>query len=70
MLKMDFQRERWKSIFARWGRTPNPVNSPVAGAGCALGSRILDVSELPVIIAEALPGEVPVPLQLFQGGSD
>ena len=41
MLKMDFQRDRWKSIFARWGRTPNPVNSPVAGAGCAFGSRTL-----------------------------
>lgn len=41
MLKMDFQRDRWKSIFARWGRTPNPVNSPVAGAGCAFVSQTL-----------------------------
>jgi len=41
MLKMDFQRDRWKSIFARWGRTPNPVNSPVAGAGYAFGNRTL-----------------------------
>ena len=41
MLKMDFQRDRWKSIFARWGRTPNPVNSPGNGAGYAFGSRTL-----------------------------
>ena len=41
MLKMDFQRSRWKSIFARWGRTPNPVTSPVAGAGYAFGNRTL-----------------------------
>ena len=32
--------------------------------------RVLDVSELPVLIAEALPGEIPMPLQLLQGGSD
>ena len=32
--------------------------------------RIFNISELPVLIAEALPGEIPVPLQFFQGGSD
>ena len=32
--------------------------------------RIFNVSELAVFIAEALSGEVPVPFQLFQGGSD
>ena len=32
--------------------------------------RILNVSELSVPIAETLPGEIPVPLLLFQGGSD
>ena len=26
---------------ACWGSTPNPLNSPVAGAGCAFGSRTL-----------------------------
>ena len=31
---------------------------------------IFNISELPVLIAEALPGEIPVPLQLLQGGSD
>ena len=24
------------AVSACWGRTPNPVNSPVAGAGCAV----------------------------------
>ena len=31
---------------------------------------IFNISELPVLIAEALPGEVSVPLQFFQGGGD
>ena len=32
--------------------------------------RIFNISELPVLIAEALPGEIPVPLQLLQGGAN
>lgn len=33
-------------------------------------NRVLNISELPVLIPEALPGEIPVPLQFFQGGGD
>ncbi len=30
-VKTDFQRGRRKSVFACWGRTPNPANSPLPG---------------------------------------
>ena len=30
-LKTDFQRSLRKSVFARWGSTPNPLNSPLPG---------------------------------------
>ena len=40
-------------------------------ASCGLFmDRILNISQLSVFIAEALPGEIPVPLQLLQGGSN
>lgn len=29
--------------------------------------RVLNIAELSVLIAEALPGEIPVPFQLLQG---
>ena len=32
--------------------------------------RIFNVSQLPVIIAEALSGEITMPLQFLQGSSD
>lgn len=31
MLETDFRRDRRKSVSARWGRTPIPVNSPLRG---------------------------------------
>lgn len=41
ILKTGFRRDRRNPVFACWGSTPNPLNSPVAGAGCAFGSRTL-----------------------------
>ena len=40
-LKTGFRRNRRKPVFACWDSIPNPLNSPVAGAGCAFGSRTL-----------------------------
>lgn len=39
--KLRFTAMPETAVSACWGRTPNPVNSPVAGAGCAFVSRTL-----------------------------
>ena len=39
--KLRFPALPETAVSACWGRTPNPLNSPVAGAGCAFVSRTL-----------------------------